>query len=142
MTPDLSDAVAELAEIAVELVATDERQAGRVLDVATRLRATLPEVVNVGTDDEPTLFEVPREVPPGARFAVRRADGVDLFECDGADHATEFMFVDGPDDWSPANSDADTADTPVVYEMVMFAPTTISKRTFGRGSLRGEGAVA
>lgn len=31
-------AVADLAEIAVQLVGTDERQAGRILDVATRLR--------------------------------------------------------------------------------------------------------
>jgi hypothetical protein len=89
------------------------------------------------TDDEPTLFDVPRLIPPGATFVIRRTDGV-LF---GIEEEFEWLHVDGPDDWKLAREIAEGLDKPVEFEMVMLTPTTISKRTFGRGSLRGEGAA-
>lgn len=116
---------------------------GRTInDQAARLRAieahpALPEVVGVGTDDAPTLFELPRHIPPGATFVVRRADGVGF----GMEEEFDWLHVTGPDDWSAAREIADGHAAPVEFEMVMLTPTTISKRTFGRGSLRGEGAA-
>lgn len=99
--------------------------------------STLPAVVNVGTEDAPTLFELPRHIPPGATFVIRRADGVGF----GMEEEFDWLHVDGPDDWSAAREIADGLDAAVEFEMVMLTPTVLAKRTFGRGSLRGEGAT-
>lgn len=87
---------------------------------------------------EPTLFDAPRHIPPGAYFVVRRTDGKHL----GMEEDFEWLHVDGPDDWTGAREIAEGSGEAVEFEMVMLTPTTISKRTFGRGSLRGEGRVA
>jgi hypothetical protein len=120
-------AVGELAEIAVELVALDEKQAGRVLDVATRLRdAPTFEPVDPGN----TLFDASRLRPPGSFYAVRRTDGEGMGE---DEEAVPFVIVNSADNWRPAERDAGYFKGQIEYEMVLMVPKSIGKRTFGRG---------
>lgn len=113
------------------------RDACLLYSAADRLRATLPTVADVATDDAPVLFEAPRHIPPGATFVIRRTDGVGF----GMEEEFAWLDVDGPDDWKLAREVAEGEDEPVEFEMVMLIPTVLGKRTFGRGSLRGEGAA-
>jgi hypothetical protein len=136
----VTEAIVDLSEIAVTLAErVGQRPAGRVLDIAVKLRKAMEvtEAAAVEPTAEPALFDAPRQIPPGATFMVRRTDGGGF----GMEEEFEGLMVDDPDDWSAAREHAEGQAEPVELEMVMLTPTVLGKRTFGRGSLRGEGAA-
>jgi hypothetical protein len=78
------------------------------------------------TFTETPLFDMPRQIPPGAIFVLRRTDGVGL----GMEEQFDFLIVAGPDDWAPAANYLDGQDETVEFELVMLVPTRIGVRTF------------
>jgi hypothetical protein len=77
--------------------------------------------------DQAALFDAPRIIPPGSFFAVRRTDGEEMFGEYGWAH------TDSPDDWAPAERDAETLEGQFEYELVMLVPKRIAVRTIAGG---------
>lgn len=64
---------------------------------------------------------------PESFYAMRRTDGEEI-----GDYS--WVSAGGPDDWTPAEDDAEEADEPIEYELCRMTVEVVSRRTFGPSS--------